>query len=79
MKAISNWDAKLPKMHAVKTQMSKQGMGSPATMPDDLGRMPNALIISSATKLPSWLPPTFVKRAKIQWLKLKTAAQDCFR
>ncbi|KAK4937013.1 hypothetical protein LTR10_022262 [Elasticomyces elasticus] len=78
MKAISNWDARLPKMHAVKTQMARQGGGNAASMPDDLGRMPNALVISSATKLPSWLPPNFIRRAKIQWLRLKTAAQDCF-
>ncbi|KAI1612696.1 hypothetical protein EDD37DRAFT_317603 [Exophiala viscosa] len=78
MKAISNWDARLPKMHAVKTQMARQGGGKTSAMPDDLGRMPSALVISSATKLPSWLPPTFIKRAKIQWLRLKTAAQDCF-
>jgi hypothetical protein len=74
-----NYNSVMPKVHSQKTQMAKQTLGKERSMPDDLGRMPNSLIITPASNLPSWLPPTSHKRLRIQWFQLKTAVQSWFR
>ncbi|KAK5268703.1 hypothetical protein LTR96_006411 [Exophiala xenobiotica] len=73
-----NYNSVMPKVHSQKTQMAKQTLGKERSMPDDLGRMPNSLIITPASNLPSWLPPTSRKRLRIQCFQLKTAVQSWF-
>ena len=74
-----NYNSVMPKVHSTKTQMAKQTAGKERSMPDDLGRMPNSLVIAPSSNLPSWLPPTSRRRVGIQWFRLKTAVQSWFR
>lgn len=74
-----NYNSVMPKVHSSKTQMAKQTAGKERSMPDDLGRMPNSLVMAPSSNLPSWLPPTSSRRLRLKWFQLKTAVQSWFR
>ncbi|KIW58898.1 hypothetical protein PV05_03392 [Exophiala xenobiotica] len=73
-----NYNSVMPKVHSSKTQMAKQTAGKERSMPDDLGRMPNSLVMAPSSNLPSWLPPTSSRRLRLKWFQLKTAVQSWF-
>ncbi|EXJ54459.1 hypothetical protein A1O7_09799 [Cladophialophora yegresii CBS 114405] len=67
---VTNIDSRLPRQSSMKSQVhkaSKQQMGN------DLGKLPQTLILPPSSELPPW---TTLKRTKIHWLQLKTAFKD---
>ncbi|KAJ9634046.1 hypothetical protein H2204_006595 [Knufia peltigerae] len=73
-----DYAAIVPKQKSQKTMMAQNSFEKSKALPDDLGRMPNCPILSSASNLPSWLPPTFRQRLRIQWFQLKQNVQGTF-
>ncbi|KIX05126.1 uncharacterized protein Z518_05998 [Rhinocladiella mackenziei CBS 650.93] len=65
---------KMPKMASMKSNFKNMGKKE---VGDDLGRIPNALILPSAKELPSWTAPKF-KRLRIHLLHLRLSLQNWF-